>query len=146
MLVVAAVLVYISIRMLNPLEGQSFQQAERLRNDLRHIQMLAMTWNRELRLSVAGGSYSVACVTGGAAPCNANPVIDPATGKGFSVALEAGFTLNGPGFTLDFDALGRPKNAALPNPSFITSSATFSIVGSPRQVRVAPVTGFATVQ
>jgi hypothetical protein len=146
--VVAAVLVYVSIRMLNPLDAQSFQQAERLRNDLRHAQMLAMTWNRELRLTVAGGSYSVACVTAGTAPCNASPVVDPATGKGFSVTLESGFTLSGPGFTLDFDALGRPKNAALPSPSFITSNASFGISGasSPRQVIVVPVTGFATTQ
>jgi hypothetical protein len=108
------------------------------------MQMLAMTWNRELRLSVAATSYSVSCIGPATGPCVASPVIHPGTGQSFSVTLESGLTLAGPGFSLDFDALGRPKNGA----SFITSNATFSISGgaSPRVVTVTPVTGFATVQ
>jgi prepilin-type N-terminal cleavage/methylation domain-containing protein len=141
---VAAVLATVAFLRFRPLDVQAIQQAEGLRNDLRHMQMLALTWLQPLRLTTAAGSYSVACVTAGAAPCDVSPVIDPATGQPFSVSLHAGLSLTGPGFTLDFDAVGRPKNGA----SFITANATFSITGgdNARSVVVSPISGFAAVQ
>jgi len=83
-------------------------------------------------------------VTAGAAPCAVSPVVNPATGQSYLVNLEPGLTLTGPGFTLDLDALGRPKNAA----AFISANATFTISGSStaRTVVVAPITGFVTAQ
>ena len=58
------------------------------------------------------------------------------------MTLEPGLTLAGPGFNLDLDALGRPKNGA----NFIAANATFTITGgsAARTVVVAPVTGFVT--
>lgn len=143
-LLIAAVLGVLAIQRFRPLETQSLQQAERLRNDIRHMQMLALTWGQPLRLATAAGSYSVACVSAGAAPCDASPVIDPATGRAFLVPLEAGLTLSGPGFALDFDALGRPKNGA----ALIVANATLSVSGggTVRSVLVQPISGFATVQ
>ena len=71
-------------------------------------------------------------------------MVNPATGQAYSVSLECGLDLTGPGFTLDIDALGRPKNGA----AFINASATFTISGAStaRSVVVAPVTGLATAQ
>lgn len=142
--VIAAVLGSLAILRFRPLDVQSLQQADRLRNDLRHTQMLALAWGQPLRLTTAAGAYSVSCVSAGAAPCNASPVINPATGEPFSVSLEAGLTLSGPGFALDFDALGRPKNGA----ALLTASATLAVAGggAVRNVLVQPITGFATVQ
>jgi prepilin-type N-terminal cleavage/methylation domain-containing protein len=143
-LTVAAVLALFAVRTFQPKEALALEQAERLRNDLRHMQMLAITWGQPLRLTTAASSYSVGCVTAGAAPCNVTPVIDPATGASYLVNLESGLTLTGPGFTLDMDALGRPKNGA----ALIAASATFTISGASvaRTVVVAPLTGFATAQ
>ena len=148
--VIAAVLVYMSVRFLAPLEAQAFQQAERLRNDVRHIQMLALTWNQPLRLTVATSTrYEVCCLnaamtacTTGAAPCGANPVVDPATGRSFRVDLESGLTVSGTS-PLEFDKLGRPCNGA----ALRTAAVTLTIGGSSaRNVVIAPITGFASVQ
>lgn len=143
-LVVAAVLALFAVRTFQPKEALALEQAERLRNDLRHMQMLAITWGQALRLTTAANSYSVGCVTAGAAPCNVTPVIDPATGRSYSVNLEPGLTLAGPGFTLDLDTLGRPRNGA----ALTTANATFTISGASvaRTVVVAPITGFAAAQ
>jgi type II secretory pathway pseudopilin PulG len=144
-LVVAAILVYVSVRAFQPKEALALEQAERLRNDLRRAQMLAITWGQALRITTAAGSYSVACVTAAATPpCNASPVLDPATRAPFQVSLEPGLSLAGPGFTLDLDALGRPRNGA----ALIAANATYTISGGgpSRTVTVAPFTGFVTAQ
>lgn len=143
-LAVLSILTYFAVRNFYSQEAIALQQAERLRNDLRHVQMLAITWNQPLRVTATAGSYSVSCVTAGASPCNAVPVINPATGQPYAVNLEAGITLAGPGFNLDLDALGRPKNGA----SLIAANATYTISGgtTARAVVVAPITGFATAQ
>jgi len=141
---IAAVLAAVTVMRFRPLDEQSYQQADGLRNDLRHMQMLAITWGQPLRLTAAALSYSVACVSAGAVPCNASPVIDPASGKPFSVTLQTGLTLAGPGFSLDYDALGRPKNGA----SLTSANSTFTISGgaSAASVVVSPTTGFTLVQ
>jgi hypothetical protein len=142
---VGAALVFFTVRTFRPADAIALEQAERLRNDLRHAQMLAITWGQALRVTAAAGSYSVSCVTASAAPpCDVAPVIDPATRGAFLVTLEPGLTLAGPGFTLDLDALGRPRNG----PALIAANATFTISGgSPaRTVIVAPLTGFVTAQ
>src|SRR5687767_6124634 len=108
-LAVMAALIFFTVRSYQPKEALALQQAERLRNDLRHVQMLAITWNQPLRVTATAGNYFVSCVTPGASPCNAVPVINPASGQPYAVNLESGITLAGPG-TLDLDALGRPSN------------------------------------
>jgi type II secretory pathway pseudopilin PulG len=143
-LAVLAILSYFAVRSFYSQEAIALQQAERLRNDLRHVQMLAMAWNEPLRVTTAAGNYSVSCVTAGASPCNVAPVLNPATGQPYAVNLEPGITLAGPGFNLDLDALGRPKNGA----NLIAANATYTISGgtTARSVVVAPITGFATAQ
>jgi type II secretory pathway pseudopilin PulG len=143
-LIACSAIAYFAIRNFQPRDAISLQQAERLRDDLRHAQMLAITWNQALRITTAATGYSVSCVTAGSAPCNASPVIDPASGRTYSVNLETDLTLAGPGFTLDLDALGRPKNGA----AFISASATYTITGgsAARTVTVQPLTGFASAQ
>jgi prepilin-type N-terminal cleavage/methylation domain-containing protein len=143
-LAIAAVLIFFAVRSFRPQEAIAMQQAERLRNDIRSVQTLAITWNQALRVTTAAGSYSISCVVGGPAPCNATPVVNPASGQPYLVNLEPGLTLTGPGFTLDLDALGRPKNGA----NFIAANATFTISGgaTARTVVVVPLTGFVTAQ
>jgi type II secretory pathway pseudopilin PulG len=147
-LVVLSVLTYVVVRSLRPGETLALQQAERLRDDVRHMQTLAMTWNEPLRLNLVAGppaSYFVSCVSGVAsAPCNgAAAVFDPAKGGPFQVQLPSELALAGPGFTLDIDTLGRPKDGANYAPT-----ATFTITGGgvARTAVVTPLTGFVTAQ
>jgi type II secretory pathway pseudopilin PulG len=151
---IASILSYVAMVRFRPLDAQTIEVAERLRNDLRHMQMLALAWGQPLRITVTAGlngGYSVSCVTAGAVPCNVNPVIDPATGKAFSISLNpagtpltAGVAASGPGFNLDFDALGRPKNGAV----LTTTNTTFTITGggNTRTVVVSPTSGFTVSQ
>src|SRR4030067_1181614 len=50
-------------------------EADHLARDIRHMQMLAMTWGQTLRLTTAGARYSVTCASGwpGRAPAIACP-------------------------------------------------------------------------
>jgi type II secretory pathway pseudopilin PulG len=139
---VLSIVTYFVVRSYQPKEALAVQQAERLRNDIRNIQMLAVSWTQALRITTAANNYSVSCVTAGASPCNVSPVVNPATGQPYVVTLEPDLTLAGPGFNLDLDTLGRPKNGA----NFTVANATFIITGAStaRTVVVAPITGFVT--
>jgi hypothetical protein len=155
---VLVIIGYFIVSTFQPKEALALQQAERLRNDVRHMQMLALTWNTPLRLTTAAGSYQVCCLdtaTSAAclpalpvppAPCAVpDPIVDPATGRPFQVALEPGLTLAGPpGVTLNIDGLGRPANGA----ALLTVNAIYTINGASigRTVTVAPLTGFAIAQ
>jgi type II secretory pathway pseudopilin PulG len=159
---VGAILLFFMVRSFQPKDSLALEQAERLRNDLRHMQMLALTWGVALRLTRGTDAsdpakpidfYLVSCVTAGAIPPCAGapepitgtiPVVDPATAGRFVVRLEPDLTLAGPGFTLDFDKLGRPTNGG----ALVAANATYTIGGAsvPRTVVVAPITGFATAQ
>lgn len=143
-LAVMAGLIFFTVRSYQPKEALALQQAERLRNDLRHVQMLAITWNQPLRVTTTANNYSISCVSAGASPCNASPVVNPANGQPYVVALEPGLSLAGPGFSLDLDALGRPKNGG----AFIAANATFTISGAntARTVVMVPLTGFVSAQ
>jgi type II secretory pathway pseudopilin PulG len=148
-LVIAAILAVFALVAYNPGPAVARYQAEGLGHSIRHMQELAMTWGKQLRLTVAAGSYSVACVTAGAAPCNVSPVVDPATGASFSVTAQSGVTLavSSPG-GLDFavDELGRPMNCN-PSCALLSVNAQFTAAsgGTTWTVQVAPVSGFVTV-
>lgn len=143
-LAVVATLIYFAVRTFQSQEAIALQHAERLRNDLRHVQMLAITWSQPLRVTTTAADYSISCVTAGASPCNVSPVVNPATRQPYVVTLESGISLAGPGFSLDLDALGRPKNGA----NLIAANATYTISGgtTARSVTVAPLTGFVSAQ
>ena len=58
-LAIAAVLIFFTVRGYQPKEAIALQQAERLRNDLRHVQLLAITWNQPLRVSTTANVHLV---------------------------------------------------------------------------------------
>lgn len=131
----------------DPAETAVSVEADRLARDIRHMQMLAMTWGQTLRLTPAGASYSVSCVTASATPpCNASPVNDPAvtdsTGNpAFIRTLEAGITVAGA--ALDIDALGRPVAGG----ALLNGDTTYTLTGGSQSstVTVARLTGFVSV-
>ena len=124
MVILGVVATYAVTRGGSPSAATGSAQAQEFARDLRHAQMLAMTWGKALVVTVTGSGYSVACATAGAAPCNASPVIDPARGAAFAVALTNGATL-GPG-SVRFDSLGRPSTGVAPS----TSDASFTLTSS----------------
>lgn len=126
----------------DPVETTVSIEADRLARDIRHVQMLAMTWGQSLRLTPAGANYGVSCVTAGATPpCNSNPVNDPAGNEPFTRTLEPGITVAGA--ALDIDALGRPVNAG----ALLNADTTYTLTGGSESstVTVARLTGFVTV-
>lgn len=131
----------------DPVETAVSVEADRLGRDLRHVQMLAMTWGQTLRLTPAGGGYSVSCVTPSATPpCNVSPVNDPAvtdaTGNpAFTRTLETGITVAGA--ALDIDALGRPVSGG----ALLNADTAYTLTGGSQSstVTVARLTGFVSV-
>ena len=122
-------------------EGSMLAQAEGMARDIRHTQALAMAWSQSLRLTItsgANGSYSVSCVTAGSAPCNASPVVDPATGQGFTSSLSESVSLSGTASTVDFTSMGQPSAA-------ITFTLTAPVSTTTASVAVSAVSGFVTV-
>ncbi len=116
-------------------------QADLLARNVRHAQILAMTWGQRLRLTPTASAYSVSCVTPGAAPCDQSPVIDPATGAAFSVALQNAATLSGA--ALEFDSFGRPVSGGTP----LSADQTLTVTAGSQSytVTVRAVSGFVSV-
>ncbi len=142
LLVVLAVLAAIALPRFDPAATTVGFQAERMSRDIRHMQMLALTWGQPLRLTSAGSGYSVSCPSAGPTPpCNASPVIDPATGQAFQFSLENAVTVSGG--PLEVDSLGRPRSGA----SLTATNTVFTLAGgaSSTTVTVSPLTGFTQV-
>lgn len=129
-------------------------QAERLRADLRHAQMVALSQNAALRITAAtgtGGSYSVFTIGGiGTGECTTTALTDPATGQAFAVTVDATLTLGGTA-SIDLDQVGRPASCS-GNPCSCTVSAsdpaasyTLTAGSTVSTVQLKPVTGFVTV-
>jgi MSHA pilin protein MshC len=138
MSVVGILSAYAIMKNSSPATYTLLSQAQTMASDIRHVQSLATTWGKSLRITaVAGtnGTYSVSCVTSGASPCNTNPVINPSTGAAFVVALQKDTVLSGPA-TLDINSLGQPSAAG----AYILSTSEASM-----NVRVATLTGFVVV-
>jgi len=150
-IVVMGILGIVVLTRYRPTELSVSIEADRLERDIRHMQMLAMTWGQPLRFIPAGASYSVRCASGGAvAPCNgAAAVIDPAIGAAFTRTLEPGVTITA-GAAFDVDALGRPGTWAA-GPTFTLTAAipaanfTLTGGGETSTVSVARLTGFVNV-
>ena len=141
-MVILAVVAAVAASRWNATDATAPYQADLLARNIRHMQILAMSWGQSLRLSVASPTYSVSCTSGSAvAPCNgASAVIDPATGKAFSETLSNGVTLAG--VATDIDSLGRPVSGGL-----LTVNRVYILTAGPQtwSVTVAPITGFTTV-
>lgn len=141
-MIVVGVLAAVAASRWNATDATAGYQADLLARNLRHMQMLAMTGGQSLRLSVASPTYSVSCVTASATPpCNASPVIDPASGQAFSETLANGVTLAGA--ALDMDSLGRPVSGGV----LLTTSRVYTLTAGAQtwSVTVSPITGFAAV-
>jgi Tfp pilus assembly protein FimT len=153
-LAVLSVLMYFGVRSFQPKEAIALQQAERLRNDVRHVQMLALTMNKSLQLKRVGAApaacptatyWVIDCTLAAPDPCTGapnTPIVNPATGQNYCATFEPGLALAGG--NLHFDPLGRPKNGA----NLSVANATFTITGGSvaRTVVVTPITGFVSAQ
>lgn len=141
MLILAVLTVTVSMRW-GASDATIAYQADLLARNLRHVQMLAMTWGQSLRVTGTGNVYLATCVVGTPSPpCNASPVIDPATGAAFSVTLSNNISVSTT--TVEFDSLGRPVNASL----LLNSARVFRLSGAGQDwlVTVEPITGFISV-
>jgi prepilin-type N-terminal cleavage/methylation domain-containing protein len=118
-------------------ESTAGYQALSLASDLRHTQLLAMSWGRALAFTPASTSYSVTCVAASTDPCfdAVTPVLDRGRDGPFTVTLENGATLTGA--AIQFDILGQPSASAT-----FTLSADGATVAT---VSVSATTGFVTV-
>jgi Tfp pilus assembly protein FimT len=145
--IVASIAAYGMMRQHSTGENTLWYQAHGLARDLRHVQVLTATYGRPLQLTATAGvngTYSVSCVTAGAAPCDASPIIDPATGEPFSVSLQHDVSLAVSGTNpLAFDMQGRPLNGG----AVSTTSTTYTLTasGTTSTVTVSPITGFVGV-
>jgi MSHA pilin protein MshC len=141
MIITSILAAYAAARYFSRADTTGLSQAQRFAHDLRHTQILAASWGRQLVVIVAGSNYSVGCAVASTAPCTAAtpvPVTDPATGAAFSVTLQDGATLAGPA-TVRFDSMGRPSTGAAPTAA--TAVYTLSAGGSNWTITVNPVTG-----
>jgi prepilin-type N-terminal cleavage/methylation domain-containing protein len=146
-MVVVAILGIVVMTRYRPTEITVSIEADHLARDIRHMQRLAMTWGQTLRLTPAGASYSVSCVTVSITPpCDVSPVNDPAvtdqTGNpAFTRTLESSVTVAGA--ALDIDALGRPLTGG----ALFNGDTTYTLTGGTETstVTVARLTGFVTV-
>ena len=87
-------------------------QADQLRRDLSHLQLLTISGQGRLLLTVTSNSYAIC--DGATVTCNAaNAIIDKSTGASFSTTLTNGVTfISGTG-NYYFDSLGRPVTCLL---------------------------------
>lgn len=143
-MVILGALVAVTATRWNATDATAGYQADLMARNIRHMQMLAMSWGQSLRLSVsAGTTYSVTCITASATvPCTAGgSVIDPATGNAFSETLANNVTLAGA--TIDIDSLGRPVSGG----ALLTVNRVYTLTAGAQtwSVTVAPLTGFTTV-
>lgn len=117
-------------------------QADQLRRNLSHLQLLAISRGQRMRLTTTATNYTVAACTTSACTTTTPVSNDPATESNFSVNLTDGvtFTAASQGM-LDFDSLGRPQAGG----ALITVSRQFVLTGSGNNatVTVQPLTGFA---
>jgi MSHA pilin protein MshC len=142
-LVLVGVIAVVAVPRFQPAESTAAMQADRLARDLRHMQMLAITWGVPLRLNAAAAAYSVSCVSGPTPPCNGVATItDPATNTPFNVSLQNGVTVGAT--TLNVDILGRPITGA---GALLTAGTVFALTGGSKtpSVTMSPLTGFITV-
>ena len=163
-IVIVSVLASVAFLTYRPTPIKARYQSERLRADLRHAQMLAVTQNAYLRFTVTAGtpgSYAVTTIGGiGTVACTTAPLTDPATGAAFSVIPDGSLTLGlgavvpGPTSptTIDFDPLGQPSSCAgvtctCAVATTNTPAASYTVAGGGATyiVSVTAYTGFGTL-
>lgn len=154
-IVVIGLLGIVTLTRYQPAELSVSIEADRLARDIRHTQMLAITWGQPLRLSAAGNAYSVSCASVSVTPpCNgAGPVTDPSNGEVFTRTLQPGVTFTA-GVSFDFDSLGRPGTWSAgptftlslnPGAPMVVVSLTLSAGSEMSVVSILELTGFVSV-
>ncbi len=155
-IVVVAVVVVLAITALPYLSvtrASVGYQAEQLRNDIRHMQSLALNWAVPLQLvtgSAPSSSYSVQCpkAISGTACASTGTVTDPATGQAFSVTLESGIQLTTvPGTAMDMDAVGRPSTGCSSTCTLTNAENTYTVSDGTTSwtITVTRLTGLQTL-
>lgn len=128
-------------------------QAEQLARNIRHAQMLAMTWNTPIQVAVNPPTqYEFQC----GKPTGTCPISTPATLPGAVIndptsgpmqfVTEYGVTIAALGGPLPtFDHLGRPTNAA--GTALLTTARTLQLDagGTTWSVSIQPLTGFVQI-
>lgn len=145
-ILVVSIVAAVSFASWRPASSSVNDQADQLARDLRHAQMLALTWGRALRVTATSSGYSVTCVTAGTAPCVGSPpsvVTNPSTNMPFSFSFRDGVVFNPVPAVTDFDSLGRPKTGAAFNAASVVY--TLSGGGNTSTVTLSPLTGFVAV-
>jgi len=150
-IVVLAAFGAVALLRYQPADSGVGYQADRLARDIRHMQMLALTWGMTLRLVPSATGYYVRCASGSATtPCNgAGAVTDPADGQPFQYSpLDNGVTLDVKRLAVnlanfDIDSLGRPVVSGVVD----TANSIFTLTGGAKTpvVTVLPLTGFVSV-
>jgi len=120
-------------------------QADQLRRDLSHLQLLTISGRGRLRLTVTANSYSICAAA--TVTCNAaRAIVDKSTGESFSTTLTDGATFISGSGNYYFDSLGRPVTNATSS-TLLTTTSRFQLNGvsrnNPVTVSVLPITGFA---
>lgn len=149
-LIVAGIIAAVAGARWNSRSATAPFQAEQLVRNIRHAQMLAMTWNTPIRMAVTlPTQYEFQCgKTAGTCPISTPPtaagavITDPVSGP-MQFGTEYGVTvasIGGPAPT--FDQLGRPTNPAgtalLTQPRLIRLNA----IGTTWTASIQPLTGF----
>lgn len=119
-------------------------QADQLRRDLTHAQILAISRSERLRFSTLSNQYRVERCSDAA--CSViTPLINPVTGREFVVQLQDGAIFpSTPSILLD--NLGRPSSGSGLIGSAPAVTFQLSLNNKTKSVTVAPLTGFAQVQ
>lgn len=154
-LVIAGIVAAVAVVKWDARSAKAPFQAELLARNIRHAQMLAMTWNTTVGMRVPSATrYEFWCTNPTPpAPCMMsspptpvnNPVTDPALGAPFGVDLEDQVTITSIGGPPPrFDSLGIPLNplgARITVPHVLqldAGSTTWSVT-------IQPLTGFVRV-
>jgi prepilin-type N-terminal cleavage/methylation domain-containing protein len=134
-------------------------QAELLARNIRHAQMLAMTWNTPLQVTVNSATqYAVRCAKAPVQTCptsngpvNGAQIItvpsvgDPITGQ-FQIDLDNGVTLTTIGGAPPyFDQLGRPFDPLTNNLIPAARTLLLDSGGTTWSVSIEPLTGFVRI-
>ncbi len=152
-MVIVGVIAISAIPYLSATRANVAYQAEQLRNDVRHMQFLALTWGVPLELvtgSSPSSSYTVQCpkAVSGTACASAGTVTNPATGQAFSVTLESGIQLTSvPGTAMDMDALGRPSTGCSGTCALTNAENTYTVSDGTKSwtLTVTRLTGLLTL-
>ncbi len=151
--IVIGVLAITAIPYLSSTRASVGYQAERLKNDIRHMQMLSLTWGVPLELVIGAtpsSSYSVQCpkAVSGTACAATGTVTNPATGQAFSVTLDSGIQITAaPGTAMDMDALGRPSTGCSGTCTLTNAENTYTVSDGTRSwtLTVTRLTGILTL-